>query len=98
MNARSRFSQSAIPNGHTACGPTKKTVVSERKKKGGFLTDQRFSTAASILKSWTDVCQLPCLNRPLSIISLSHSDNQSESATKFYNSIKADVGGNVLSR
>ena len=35
-------------------------------------------------------------NRPLSFISLSHSDNQSESATKFYNSFKADVGGNVL--
>ena len=32
-------------------------------------------------------------NRSLSFISLSHSDNQSESATKFYNSFKADVGG-----
>ena len=32
-------------------------------------------------------------NRPLSFISLSHSDNQSESTTKFYNSFKADVGG-----
>ena len=31
--------------------------------------------------------------RPLSFISLSHSDNQSESTTKFYNSFKADVGG-----
>ena len=35
-------------------------------------------------------------NRPLSFISLSHSDNQSESVTKFYNSFKADLGGNVL--
>ena len=32
-------------------------------------------------------------NRPLSFISLSHSDNKSESATKFYSSLKADVGG-----
>ena len=32
MNARSRFSQSAIPNGHTACGPAKKTVVREKNK------------------------------------------------------------------
>ena len=32
-------------------------------------------------------------NRRLSFISLSHSDNKSESATKFYNSHKADVGG-----
>ena len=32
-------------------------------------------------------------NGPLSFISLSHSDNQSESATKFYNSLKVDVGG-----
>ena len=39
---------------------------------------------------------MPNNNRPLSFISLSHSDNQSESATKFYNSFKADVGGNVL--
>ena len=31
--------------------------------------------------------------RPLSFISLSHSDNQSESATKVYNSFKADVRG-----
>ena len=31
--------------------------------------------------------------RPLSFVSLSHSDNQSESATKFYKSFKADVGG-----
>ena len=31
--------------------------------------------------------------RPLSFVSLSHSDNQSESATKFYNSFKADLGG-----
>ena len=29
--------------------------------------------------------------RPTSFISLSHSDNQSESTTKFYNSSKADV-------
>ena len=41
-------------------------------------------------------CFPPKHNRPLSFISLSHSDNQSESATKFYNSFKADVGGNVL--
>ena len=34
--------------------------------------------------------------RPLPFISLSHSDNQSESTTKFYNSYKADVVGNVL--
>ena len=35
--------------------------------------------------------------RALPFISLSHSDNLSESATKFYNSFKADVGGgNVL--
>ena len=31
MNARSRFSQSAIPNEYTARGPTKKTVVRENK-------------------------------------------------------------------
>ena len=36
------------------------------------------------------------LNRPLSFISLSHSNNQSELATKFYNSFKADGGGIVL--
>ena len=35
-------------------------------------------------------------NRPLSFISLSHSDNQSESTAKFYNSSKVDVGGNML--
>ena len=35
-------------------------------------------------------------NRPLSFISLSHSDNQSESAAKFYSSFEADVGGNVM--
>ena len=35
-------------------------------------------------------------NRPLSFILLLHSDNQSESTTKFYNSSKADVRGNVL--
>ena len=41
MNARSRFSLSAIPNGHTASGLAKKTVVrggekeerEEKKKK-----------------------------------------------------------------
>ena len=33
MNVRSRFSQSAIPNGHTACNPAKKTVVREKIKK-----------------------------------------------------------------
>ena len=33
---------------------------------------------------------------PLSLISLSHSDNRSESTTKVYSSSKADVGGNVL--
>ena len=35
-------------------------------------------------------------DRPLSFISLSHNDNQSESTTKFYNSSKVDVGGNML--
>ena len=34
--------------------------------------------------------------RLLSFSSLSHSDNQSQSTTKFYNSFKADVRGNVL--
>lgn len=34
--------------------------------------------------------------RPLSFISLSHSDNQSELITKFYNSSKVAVGGNML--
>ena len=33
MNARSRFSQSAYPNGHTACGPTKTTVKIKIKIK-----------------------------------------------------------------
>ena len=33
MDARSRFSQSAIPNEHTACSPAKKTVVRGKKKK-----------------------------------------------------------------
>ena len=33
------------------------------------------------------------LNRPISFISLSHGDNQSELTTKFYNFSKADVGG-----
>jgi len=33
MNARSRFTQSAIPNGHTACGPIKKTVVRGKKRR-----------------------------------------------------------------
>ena len=32
MNVRSRFSQSAIPNEHTACSRTKKTVVNETEK------------------------------------------------------------------
>ena len=32
----------------------------------------------------------------LSFISLSHSDNQSESAAKFYNSFRVDVGGHVM--
>ena len=32
MLAGSQFSQSAIPNGHNACVPTKKTVVHEIKK------------------------------------------------------------------
>ena len=31
--------------------------------------------------------------RPLSFSSLLHSDNKSESTTKFYNTFKADVGG-----
>ena len=48
--------------------------------------------------TWVHRCQttknLHCWDRPLSFISLSH--NQSESATKFYNSFKTDVGGNVL--
>ena len=35
-------------------------------------------------------------DRPLSFISLSHSDNQSESTTKFYNYSKVDVGGSML--
>ena len=34
--------------------------------------------------------------RPLSFTWLSHSHNQSESTTKFYNSSKADAGGHVL--
>ena len=33
MNARSRFIQSAIPNGHIACGLAKKTVVREKKEE-----------------------------------------------------------------
>ena len=36
------------------------------------------------------------INRNISFISLSHSDSQSESTTKFYNSSKADAGGHVL--
>ena len=35
-------------------------------------------------------------SRPLSFILLSHSDNRSESTTKFYNSSKADAEGNML--
>ena len=35
------------------------------------------------------------LNRPFSFISLLHSNNQSELTTKFYNSSKADIQGNV---
>ena len=38
----------------------------------------------------TTQCNLNSI-RPLSFISLSHSNNQSESATKFYNSFKPDV-------
>ena len=45
---------------------------------------------------WVAVYKALHYNRPLSFISLLHSDNPSESATKFYNSFKADVGGNVL--
>ena len=37
MNARSWFSQSAIPNWHTACGPTKKTSAWKKEKKKVFL-------------------------------------------------------------
>ena len=49
MNARSRFSQSAIPNGHTACGPTKKTVVRGKKKKEkeAFLAHSAISVSGS---------------------------------------------------
>ena len=32
MNTHSRFSQSAIPNGHTACGPAKKKYAKKKKK------------------------------------------------------------------
>ena len=35
-------------------------------------------------------------NRPLLFISLSHSDKTNQSTTKFYNSSKADVWGNML--
>ena len=45
---------------------------------------------------WVVVYKALHYNRPLSFISLSHSDNQSESATKFHNSCKADVVGDVL--
>ena len=33
MNARGRFSQAAISNGHTEHGPTRKTVVRENKSQ-----------------------------------------------------------------
>ena len=48
----------------------------------------KFKHLAQPIRRWN--------NRPLLFISLSHSDNQSESATKFYNSFKADVEGNML--
>ena len=41
-------------------------------------------------------CKSGAANRPLCFISLSHSDNQSESTTKFYNSSNADVVSYVL--
>ena len=78
MNARSRFSQSAIPNGHLQKKRSTREKKKKRKKEEVFrahsaiwqssivqvharrsdtVTDQRFSTAASILKSWTYICQ-----------------------------------------
>ena len=56
MNARSRFSPSAIPNGHTTCGSTKKAVVREKEKK----KKECFSRIES---SWqSSICNTgPCL-------------------------------------
>ena len=45
---------------------------------------------------WSCIPYSDLVNRPLSFISLSHSGSQSDSTAKFYNSSKADVGGNVL--
>ena len=76
--------------------PWKQQQWVERKKAGtqntltchipGFVLKSPFK----IHELFTDLCL-----RPLLFISLSHSDNQSETAN-FYNSSKVDVGGNVL--
>ena len=47
----------------------------------------------SVKNSDVDRTIAKTFNRPLSFISLSHSDNQSEWNTKFHNSSKADIEG-----
>ena len=73
------------------------------KKHSAFQTP----TFLDSLCSWEEYCEdeaqatvrnklyIFICNRPLLFISLLHSDNRSEMTTKFYNSSKVDVGGNV---
>ena len=57
MNARGRFCQSSIPNGHTACGPTKKTVVhGGGGGGGGERTNEWFIELGRLPMSNKEVC------------------------------------------
>ena len=82
-----------VSNGACACiGPSKPVMPVPSTKSA---RRQRGCKSVSIHAAHHKL-RLVFRTRPLSFISLSHSDNQSESATKFYNSFKADVGGYVL--
>ena len=59
MEARSRFSQSAIPDGHTACGPTKKTVVRDKKKKEKKSEGLMLSQISDLMLSQISAFRLP---------------------------------------
>ncbi len=66
MNARSRFSQSSIRNGHTAWGPTKRTVVREKRRRRIFFFFFRNNAQLAVqysigpcLKVW--YCHRPAL-------------------------------------
>ena len=62
---------------------------------GGPFSPQSMKVSGMLSNDWVNTSK-SSFNRPLSFISLSHSDNQSQSTTKFYNSSKVDAGGHVL--